>query len=358
MRVLNPHAVKPTEPRLTTHFANRSCPLLSFPESFTPLSLYGGSLFPADVSGDEQAPFAPTLPVPEKQVLELGGEPAAVTGRTGTRSQPQADVEHLNPAAQKIYPTFFRNIPPLGHSRPYYQSTEAAIEQRFNKLRSGGVAAAPVPLPEVVASPLLGSGDFGIIKGKRHAVSLLVGATTNLHLSPAHFLSPSGGTFYYDTDVPGKGFVDEYYGLGYSGNNGHGRPQLAYLVQKPQKEEQFSNFRDFADINISNDPAYSHHAPLYMGMDGRGKLAIPPPSSVAPATVPETSTADPAVKREPDNILDELRSLDAAPDSKGRLRSKAKKETLLERKKRPKYGKSVKSAAEPPEGEDYMVAAS
>ncbi|XP_040174900.1 uncharacterized protein LOC120906857 [Anopheles arabiensis] len=300
-------------------------------ESFTPLSLYGGSLFPADVSGDEQAPFAPTLPVPEKQVLELGGEPAAVTGRTGTRSQPQADVEHLNPAAQKIYPTFFRNIPPLGHSRPYYQSTEAAIEQRFNKLRSGGVAAAPVPLPEVVASPLLGSGDFSIIKG---------------------------GTFYYDTDVPGKGFVDEYYGLGYSGNNGHGRPQLAYLVQKPQKEEQFSNFRDFADINISNDPAYSHHAPLYMGMDGRGKLAIPPPSSVAPATVPESSTADPAVKREPDNILDELRSLDAAPDSKGRLRSKAKKETLLERKKRPKYGKSVKSAAEPPEGEDYMVAAS
>uniref|UniRef100_A0A182KAR3 Uncharacterized protein n=1 Tax=Anopheles christyi TaxID=43041 RepID=A0A182KAR3_9DIPT len=300
-------------------------------KSFTPLSLYGGALFPADVPGDEQQVFAPPLPIPEKQVLALGNgrtDGETVSSRTGTRSQPQADVEH-HPAAQKIYPTFFRNIPPLGHSRPYYQSTEAAIEQRFNKLRSG-VAAAPVPLPEVVTSPLLGSGDFGIIKG---------------------------GTFYYDSDVPGKGFVDDYYGLGYSGNNGHGRPQLAYLVQKPQKEEQFSNFRDFADINISNDPAYSHHAPLYLGLDG--SPSSPSTSSVVTATVPETSTAGPA-KREPDNILDELRSLDAsASDAKGRLRSKVKKETLLERKKRPKYGKSVKRAGEEPsEGEDYMVAAS
>ncbi|XP_053660292.1 uncharacterized protein LOC128709326 [Anopheles marshallii] len=299
-------------------------------ESFTPLSLYGGTLFPADVPTDEQV-FAPTLPVPEKQVLELGNlradsEATSATSRNGgsTRSQVQPDVEH-HPAAQKIYPTFFRNIPPLGHSRPYYQSTEAAIEQRFNKLRTG------VPAATEIASPLLGSGDFGIIKG---------------------------GTFYYDTDVPSKGFVDDFYGLGYSGNNGHGRPQLAYLVQKPQKEEQFSNFRDFADINISNDPAYSHHAPLYMGMHGGG-----PPRPVMPAasTVPETSTAG-TVKREPDNILDELRSLDESPKPDGkrrpRLPGKAKKETLFERKKRPKATKSTKSAAEQSEGEDYMVASS
>uniref|UniRef100_A0A8W7PSL5 Uncharacterized protein n=1 Tax=Anopheles coluzzii TaxID=1518534 RepID=A0A8W7PSL5_ANOCL len=299
-------------------------------ESFTPLSLYGGSLFPADVSGDEQAPFAPTLPVPEKQVLELGGEPAAVTGRTGTRSQPQADVEHLNPAAQKIYPTFFRNIPPLGHSRPYYQSTEAAIEQRSTSC--GVVVWRPPPSPcrKWVASPC----------------------------SVGRFRHHQGWYLLLRHGRAGQGVRGRVLRARVQRQQWARSAPARYLVQKPQKEEQFSNFRDFADINISNDPAYSHHAPLYMGMDGRGKLAIPPPSSVAPATVPETSTADPAVKREPDNILDELRSLDAAPDSKGRLRSKAKKETLLERKKRPKYGKSVKSAAEPPEGEDYMVAAS
>ncbi|XP_052900996.1 uncharacterized protein LOC128307273 [Anopheles moucheti] len=295
-------------------------------ESFTPLSLYGGTLFPADVPTDEQV-FAPALPVPEKQVLELGNlradiEATSASSRNGgsTRSQVQPD-----PAAQKIYPTFFRNIPPLGHSRPYYQSTEAAIEQRFNKLRTG------VPAASEIASPLLGSGDFGIIKG---------------------------GTFYYDTDVPSKGFVDDFYGLGYNGNNGHGRPQLAYLVQKPQKEEQFSNFRDFADINISNDPAYSHHAPLYMGTHGGGQ---PLPVMPQVSTVPETSAAG-AAKREPDNILDELRSLDESPKPDGksrpRLPGKAKKETLFERKKRPKATKSTKSAAEQSEGEDYMVASS
>ncbi|XP_050070987.1 uncharacterized protein LOC126558937 [Anopheles maculipalpis] len=310
-------------------------------ESFTPLALFGGNLFPADVPTDEQV-FAPTLPLPEKQVLELGNlrtdiEATSVSSRNGgsSRSQAQSDVEH-HPAAQKIYPTFFRNIPPLGHSRPYYQSTEAAIEQRFNKLRTG------VPTAPEIASPLLGSGDFGIIKG---------------------------GTFYYDTDVPGKGFVDDFYGLGYSGNNGHGRPQLAYLVQKPQKEEQFSNFRDFADINISNDPAYSHHVPLYLGMhDADGARKPPPPgipSSLAPATVPETTSTAGAVKREPDNILDELRSLDEPPQPNGKSRprmheGKAKKETLYERKKRPKATKNVTkgAAAEQSEGEDYMVASS
>uniref|UniRef100_A0A182QHI8 DUF4794 domain-containing protein n=1 Tax=Anopheles farauti TaxID=69004 RepID=A0A182QHI8_9DIPT len=298
-------------------------------ESFTPLALYGGSLFPADApDGDDDGEqvFAPALPLPEKQVSELGnvradievtslsrgggGGSSSSSSSSSSRSQSQTDVEH-HPAAQKIYPTFFRNIPPLGHSRPYYQSTEAAIEQRFNKLRAS-VPAAPI-VPEVPASPLLGSGDFGIIKG---------------------------GTFYYDTDVPSKGFVDDFYGLGYNGNNGHGRPQLAYLVQKPQKEEQFSNFRDFADINISNDPAYSHHAPRY--------------------AAPDTSTEQ--AKREPDNILDELRSLDATvkPDVRkgGRLRSKQKKATLLERKKRPKDGKGAKGGPEQTDGEDYMVAAS
>uniref|UniRef100_A0AAG5DIS3 Secreted protein n=1 Tax=Anopheles atroparvus TaxID=41427 RepID=A0AAG5DIS3_ANOAO len=292
-------------------------------ESFTPLSGYdggggdGGSLFPADVPGVEQV-FAPTLPIPEKQVLELAGLRAdiAATSSSG-RGSGRPDVDEHHPAAQKIYPTFFRNIPPLGHSRPYYQSTEAAIEQRYNKLR------APA-LPEVATSPLLGSGDFGVIKG---------------------------GTFYYDTDAPSKGFADDFYGLGYNGNNGHGRPQLAFLVQKPhQKEEQFSNFRDFADINISNDPAYSHHAPLYVPADAQDS----------------TGSTRSGARHEPENILDELRSLDrettttaasttSARSTQGKGRGKAKKSTLVERKKRPK---SVAGAAKPDAADDYMLASS
>ncbi|XP_049535564.1 uncharacterized protein LOC125951055 [Anopheles darlingi] len=230
-----------------------------------------------DDDDESESVFGSALPIAEKLVLE----------------------QH-RPAAQKLYPAFFRNIPPLGHSRPYYQppvDPVSLVEQQqqqqpprySNKIRQNAVpgSGAPiVPVPEPVTAAaalpaLLGSGDFGVIKG---------------------------GTFYYDSDVPGKGgggsFLDEFYRLGYSGgNNGHGRPQLGYLLQAakaaagapgPPKEEQFSNFRDFADINISNDPAYSHRAPQY---------------------------AQPAadyhhhhyLHHEPDNILDELRSLDQQP---------------------------------------------
>ncbi|XP_035777361.1 uncharacterized protein LOC118458719 [Anopheles albimanus] len=226
-----------------------------------------------DEDDDDKSIFGSALPIAEKLVLE----------------------QH-QPAAQKLYPAFFRNIPPLGHSRPYYQPPvdPALIEQQqqqqqqpryTNKIRQnavpgGGAVVVPVPEAVTAAAPLpalLGSGDFGVIKG---------------------------GTFYYDNDVPGKGggniFLDEFYRLGYSGgNNGHGRPQLGYLLQAAKgsgagspKEEQFSNFRDFADINISNDPAYSNQAPQY------AQLA---------------ADYHPHQHHEPDNILDELRTLDQQP---------------------------------------------
>ncbi|XP_052863147.1 uncharacterized protein LOC128269780 [Anopheles cruzii] len=297
-------------------------------ESFNPLpaaaAVRGVAAFP---DGGEPV-FVPTLPLPEKLVLE-----------------------QRHPAAQKLYPNFFRNIPPLGHSRPYYQPNDAIIDQRYNgKIRvaaGGGLPAGGAVLPEVVTaaaaagSSLLGSGDFGVIKG---------------------------GTFYYDTDVPqkGGGYIDDFYGLGFASNsnNGHGRPQLAYLVQKaaaagPPKEEQFSNFRDFADINISNDPAYSQQAPRY--------LYLPAPKDAEPSGDSRNTT-----ERAPDNILDELRSLDrgsppAADPTRVTnrdtgVRAKLKKDPLLTvRKKRPKtevrdQQPDSKSASDG--GDDYMVAAS
>lgn len=53
------------------------------------------------------------------------------------------------PPANIFPPAFFRNVPPLGHSRPYYASQEAQ-SGRFNGARS-------------FDQTILGSGDFGKI---------------------------------------------------------------------------------------------------------------------------------------------------------------------------------------------------
>lgn len=89
---------------------------------------------------------------------------------------------------------------------------------------------------------ILGSGDFGVIRG---------------------------GTFYQDDDPPVRSSYesDEYYNY-FNTNNGHGRPHsTAAFVPKPYSsqygDEQFANFRDFADINTPNDPAYSQFVVVY-----------------------------------------------------------------------------------------------
>lgn len=73
---------------------------------------------------------------------------------------------------------------------------------------------------------LLGSGDFNVIKG---------------------------GTFYQVSDQHPISAYREFYGNG--NGNGHQRPYASPLVQKfPEvSSDPFFNFRDFADINVSND---------------------------------------------------------------------------------------------------------
>lgn len=122
-------------------------------------------------------------------------------------------------AEQNFFP-FFRDSQPLGHSRPYYPTSEPpTVAARYNAFRGHDA--------------LLGSGDFGVLRG---------------------------GTFYQDSDPPIKGDQDfySYY------NNGHGRPQAAPLVRKlTYPEEQFANFKDFADINAANDAAFSQFVVVY-----------------------------------------------------------------------------------------------
>lgn len=144
---------------------------------------------------------------------------------------------------QTFYPSFspFEN-PPLGHSRPYYFQQEGAYSQRavspfqqqlsYDTYRGGGGGGFT---PNAAASSygLLGSGNFGVIRG---------------------------GTFFSDNDGESSNFEQQfspYY------HNGHGRPS-AYFGgvpnPRPQQHEQFANFRDFADINT---PSYSQYVVVY-----------------------------------------------------------------------------------------------
>lgn len=140
-------------------------------------------------------------------------------------SQPRARSidDSQNQGGQNYFPPpFFRNGPPLGHSRPYFSSHEGHAN-RFGAGRSFDQA-------------ILGSGDFGVIRG---------------------------GTFYQDDDPPPRSTFDsdELY---FNNNNGHGRPHATPFAPKAfYPDDQFANFRDFADINTPTDPAYSQFVVVY-----------------------------------------------------------------------------------------------
>lgn len=146
---------------------------------------------------------------------------------------PSISVDNPTPAAQNFLPSFFRDVQPLGHSRPYY--TPDQTTHRFNSNRAGGSGAGGYD------QSILGSGDFGVIRG---------------------------GTFYQQNDPPVRGLESNDYYSFYK-NNGHGRPQAQPYTSHQAKfnshfgDEQFSNFRDFADINTPSDPAYSQFVVVY-----------------------------------------------------------------------------------------------
>lgn len=163
--------------------------------------------------------FKPSLP--DYHTIER-----STTSQSSSQSQDSND-----PAAQNYYP-YYRETPALGHSRPYYP-----VAQQPQHLE-------PIPAqyvqPRTYDQQLLGSGDFGVIRG---------------------------GTFYQDNDPPFRaGDTNDYYSYYL---NGHGRPHSANSYFQPQKYnypttgDQFANFRDFADINAPGDPAYSQFVVVY-----------------------------------------------------------------------------------------------
>lgn len=151
-----------------------------------------------------------------------------------TEDQPKAQ-------SQNFIPSFapFHN-PPLGHSRPYFFQPEAAYSHRPTTYqqhvgydtasRFSGYKGNIFNAHSSGAEGILGSGNFGVLKG---------------------------GTFYNDNDGSSSNYAD--YNPFYQ--NGHGRPDYYFGDNPPpQQHEQFANFRDFADINT---PSYSHFVIVY-----------------------------------------------------------------------------------------------
>ncbi|XP_018328775.1 uncharacterized protein LOC108739388 [Agrilus planipennis] len=126
--------------------------------------------------------------------------------------------------------------PPLGHSRPFLFQPEGAFSQKptalQNELSQGGLKKQFNKDDSAVSRlNLLGSGNFGVLKG---------------------------GTFYNDHDGDASD-VDYQYRSYYQ--NGHGRPSYYPNPQNPKPQrQQFANFKDFADINT---PSYSQYVAVY-----------------------------------------------------------------------------------------------
>lgn len=205
------------------------------------------------------------------------------------------------PSAQSFLPLFFRDtVPPLGHSRPYYsppavppqllvqQQQQSQQSQLGNSIGVRSVGAQSSTAPPSADQAILGSGDFGVIRG---------------------------GTFYQENDPPVRALESNDY-FHFFKNNGHGRPQAAALQQQQQhgyggSEEQFSNFRDFADINAPSDPAYSQFVVVYANKNASAAGPADDAQKAEQDTVADDDldVTQPQPRR-PQNIFEQLEALD------------------------------------------------
>ncbi|XP_063707217.1 uncharacterized protein LOC134836028 [Culicoides brevitarsis] len=196
------------------------------------------------------------------------------TSISRTEHEPTEASDTAVTAEQNFFP-YFRDSQPLGHSRPYYPTPEPPSAIRYNSFAR-------------THDSLLGSGDFGVIKG---------------------------GTFYQDSDPPIKNDPSDFYSFY---NNGHGRPQAAPLIRKlTYPEEQFANFKDFADINTPNDPAYSQFVVVYANKNATAPVSHPNPK----------------------NIFEQLQLLDQEKAEKASKKSSKFKSKLAKTKLEKKYKK-------------------
>ncbi|XP_017464789.1 PREDICTED: uncharacterized protein LOC108358130 [Rhagoletis zephyria] len=206
--------------------------------------------------------------------------------------QPSASIDSHTQAAQNYYPPFFREAPPLGHSRPYFPIPDSPAIPKF---------AAPhpeqVPLGPTQRSfdpAILGSGDFGVLRG---------------------------GTFYPEEEMSYHTDENSDFNQYYGDPNGHGRPSNEEFVQKyTYPEEQFADFRDFADINTPADSAFSQFVVVYAAKN-----------STKPSTHPR-----------PKNIFEQLELFDREKEQEEKKRRASKSKSKLSKTKlQKKYKKKT-----------------
>lgn len=240
-------------------------------------------------------------------------------------------IEYVSDS-QNFFPTFANLFEPRQNNfRLGFNNQEGAYSQRPNSYRSllnyplfgayrnldnFGKQSTQTAAPVVEANPgLLGSGNFGIIRG---------------------------GTFSAQNDEESSEYdsYNSYY------NNGHGRPSfdLGYIANpRPNyNQDQFANFRDFADINTPANSAYSHFVVVYANKN---------------STMDEISEETRNIVSEqakPKNIFETLEQIDRTTTVPKLSKSKAKLERtkmkMMNKKEQWKKTstKSLKSDAEEP----------
>lgn len=234
-------AVKATQDdQKKAEFPEEDADMLMEPNDFTPVTVLR--------SQEQQFHVPPTY-----QFRPLPANPHVVARADVHPNIPQpTPVDSHTQAAQNYYPPFFREAPPLGHSRPYFPIPDSPVIPKF---------AAPhpeqVPLGPTQRSfdpTILGSGDFGVLRG---------------------------GTFYPEEEMPYHTDENSDFNQYYGDANGHGRPSNEEFVQKyTYPEEQFADFRDFADINTPADSAFSQFVVVYAAKNSTKPSTHPRPKNI------------------------------------------------------------------------------
>ncbi|XP_069677806.1 uncharacterized protein [Periplaneta americana] len=193
---------------------------------------------------------------PEEKPASSGSE-----SNEETQERPVQNQDDVVSMGQHFFPSFAPIFPPpLGHSRPSIFQ-EPAHSQRPALLRPQHNSFQPINF---------GGGTFRD-NSYLHATAAAESSTSNL-LGSGNFGVIRGGTFYNDDDnrdgdYGGRGsnqFYSPYY------HNGHGRPAFysgGPTNPRPQHHrgsDFFANFRDFADINTPTKSSFSEYVVVYV----------------------------------------------------------------------------------------------
>ncbi|XP_011310864.1 uncharacterized protein [Fopius arisanus] len=160
--------------------------------------------------------------------------------------EPRPDDRSLVPESQNFFPSFAELF--ANQRLPYADQQQQRFRPNrflgyFQRDRSSGYQTAATNVKDSTQHPLLGSGNFGVIRG---------------------------GTYYPEDKEAEEYSVDEsLYNPYYSSSAARGRAY--YRNPKPQPirgGDFFANFRDFADITAPPKSSFSHLSVVYANRNG------------------------------------------------------------------------------------------